>query len=156
MRKERASYIDPRQGSTGESEAWDGPQRERAYGSCTPVLFFLQPKETSNRFWPLLNLYPLCQAASQESKPAEAEFDEEEYRLTEIIKESALTFGEDAIETMNAKFKLARFYALESQLTKAAPLAEAVWRFRVLAWKGKDLPKSTYFLEPFCICLDLI
>jgi len=63
-------------------------------------------------------------------------------------------FGEADIETMNAKFELARFYALKSQLIKAAPLAESVWRFRMLAWKGKNLPISTYFLEPFCICLD--
>ena len=33
-----------------------------------------------------IQTYPSCQAASQEPKPAEAEFDEEEYRLTQITK----------------------------------------------------------------------
>lgn len=99
-------------------------------------------------------IYPPPPAARKEEKPTEAEIDEKEYRLDQIVKESAQMFGEDAIETMNAKFELAHFYALERQLTKAAPLAESAWRFRMLTWMGKDMPKSTYFLEPFCICLD--
>jgi ankyrin repeat protein len=87
---------------------------------------------------------------------SEQEINGEEYYFTREVTESLMAFGEDAEETVRAKFNLARYYADEDRYADAAALAEAVWRFRIMAWviKGEELPISPFFSEPFFICLQ--
>ena len=96
-----------------------------------------------------IQIYPSCQAASQEPKPAEAEFDEEEYRLTQITKESAQMFGEDAIETMNAKFDTRPLLRTEQSVDQSRASSRISMAFSHVGLDGSVFSSVDGFPGPF-------